>query len=156
MTSIMTGANIAAHIPAKAQLNSTRTAFFIAGFGMAAWAPLVPFAKERLGIHDGALGTLLLCLGAGSIVAMPLAGFLTSRLGCRRVLIVAALVICATLPLLAQVSAVALLALVLFVFGAGMGAIDCTMNIQAIILERASGRTVMSGFHGLYSLGGTA
>src|SRR3954470_22683456 len=152
----MTAENTARHIPAKAQLNSTRTAFFIAGFGMAAWAPLVPFAKERLGIQDGALGTLLLCLGAGSIIAMPLAGFLTSRLGCRRVLIVAALVICATLPLLAQVSSVALLALVLFLFGAGMGAIDCTMNIQAIILERASGRTVMSGFHGLYSLGGAA
>jgi predicted MFS family arabinose efflux permease len=102
------------------------------------------------------LGTLLLCLGAGSIIAMPLAGVLTSRLGCRRVLIVSALVICATLPMLAQLSSVALLALALFLFGAGMGALDCTMNIQAIILERASGRTMMSGFHGLYSLGGVA
>src|SRR3954463_7413685 len=142
------------YIPAQA--HSTRTAFFIAGLGMAAWAPLVPFAKERLGIQEAALGTLLLCLGAGSIIAMPLAGVLTSRLGCRRVLIVSALVICATLPMLAQLSSVALLALALFFFGAGMGALDCTMNIQAIILERASGRTMMSGFHGLYSLGGVA
>jgi predicted MFS family arabinose efflux permease len=140
--------------PGTAQAHATRIAFFIAGFGMAAWAPLVPFAKERLGIQEGALGTLLLCLGAGSIIAMPLAGFLTSRLGCRRVLMGSVLIVCATLPMLAQVSSIPLLALVLFFFGAGIGSMDCAMNIQAIILERASGRTMMSGFHGLFSLGG--
>jgi MFS family permease len=140
--------------PGTAQAHATRIAFFIAGFGMAAWAPLVPFAKERLGIQEGALGTLLLCLGAGSIIAMPLAGLLTSRVGCRRVLIFSVLLACATLPLLAQISSIYFLGLALFFFGAGIGALDCTMNIQAIILERASGRTMMSGFHGLFSLGG--
>ncbi len=121
---------------------------------MAAWAPLVPFAKERLGIQEAALGTLLLCLGAGSIIAMPLAGILTSRVGCRRVLILSVLVVCATLPMLAQVSSVIWLGLALFFFGAGIGSLDCAMNIQAIILERASARSMMSGFHGLFSLGG--
>lgn len=121
---------------------------------MAAWAPLVPFAKERLGIQEAALGTLLLCLGAGSIVAMPLAGIWTSRMGCRRVLILSVLVVCATLPLLAHVSSIFLLGLVLLLFGAGIGSLDCAMNIQAIILERESGRAMMSGFHGLFSLGG--
>lgn len=140
--------------PGPAQAYATRIAFFIAGFGMAAWAPLVPFAKERLGIQEGALGTLLLCLGAGSIVAMPLAGILTSSVGCRRVLILSVLLTCATLPMLAQVSSILWLALALFFFGAGIGALDCAMNIQAIILERAGGRTMMSGFHGLFSLGG--
>ena len=91
------------HSPGSAEAHSTRIAFFIAGFAMAAWAPLVPFAKERLGIQEGALVTLLLCLGAGSILAMPIAGALTSRLGCRQVLTAAVLVICATLPMLAQV-----------------------------------------------------
>src|SRR3954451_23460945 len=49
---------------------ATRLAFFIAGFSTAAWAPLVPLAKERLGLDEGALGLLLLCLGLGSITAM--------------------------------------------------------------------------------------
>ena len=49
---------------------------------------------------------LALCLGAGSILAMPIAGLLTSRAGCRRVLIVSILAVCATLPLLAQLSPV--------------------------------------------------
>ena len=41
-------------------------------------------------------------------------------------------------------------------FGAGIGSFDCVMNIQAILVERASGRSMMSGFHGLFSLGGLA
>ena len=31
----------------RLEQRSTRIVFFIAGFGMAAWAPLVPFAKAR-------------------------------------------------------------------------------------------------------------
>ncbi|HEY2400446.1 MAG TPA: hypothetical protein VGI23_08825, partial [Steroidobacteraceae bacterium] len=49
---------------------ATRIAFLIAGFGVACWAPLVPFAKARLMVNEGVLGLLLLCLGVGSIGAM--------------------------------------------------------------------------------------
>ena len=66
--------------PGRQEQLSTRIVFFIAGFGMAAWAPLVPFAKTRANIDDGLLGLLLLCLGAGSIVAMPLAVLLLRML----------------------------------------------------------------------------
>jgi predicted MFS family arabinose efflux permease len=130
--------------------------FFIAGFGMAGWAPLVPFAKARTGIGDGALGLLLMCLGVGSIATMPLAGALAARFGCRRVIIVSAVPLCIALSLLASVSEPVSLAAALLVFGSSLGAIDVTMNIQAIIVERASGRSMMSGFHGLFSLGGIA
>ena len=74
-------------VPGRLEQMSTRIAFFIAGFGLAAWAPLVPYAKARAGLDDATLGLLLLCLGAGSILAMPIAGVLATRFGCRRVLI---------------------------------------------------------------------
>lgn len=138
----------------QGEQRATRLAFLVAGVGLAAWAPLVPLAKARTGADDGLLGLLLLCLGAGSVVAMPLAGALASRFGCRRVVVGAAVLICITLPLLATLPTLALLAAALFVFGAGMGLLDCTMNIQAVIVERASGRAMMSGFHGLFSVGG--
>lgn len=142
--------------PGNLEQYSTRIVFFVSGFGTAAWAPLVPFAKARTGIDEGLLGLLLLCLGLGSIVAMPLAGALTARFGCRHIIIVSAVLICLALPLLATVSSLPLLAAVLVVFGAGIGSLDVSMNIQAIIVERASGRPMMSGFHGLFSLGGIA
>jgi MFS family permease len=140
--------------PAIKEHFSTRLAFFIAGFCLASWAPLVPLAKSRSGIDDGMLGLLLLGLGAGSIVAMPLAGYLVSRVGCKRVIVVSALIICAALPFLAFLSNIYALAAAILVFGIGMGALDCSMNIQAVIVDRASPRSVMSSFHGFFSLGG--
>lgn len=140
--------------PARLQQFSIRIVFFMAGFGMAAWAPLIPFAKARSGMGDGVLGLLLLSLGTGSILAMPLAGAFAARLGCRRVIIGSAVVLCLALPLLASVSNLPLIMAALVLFGASLGSIDVSMNIMAIIIERESGRSMMSGFHGLFSLGG--
>ena len=151
MTSISTPAPV---VPGRLEQMSTRIGFFIAGFGIAAWAPLVPYAKARAGLDEGTLGLLLLCLGVGSIIAMPVAGILASRFGCRRVMAGGTLLICLALPLLATVSSTPLLIAALFMFGAGLGGVDSTVNLQAVIVERASGKTMMSGFHGLFSLGG--
>ncbi len=141
-------------VPGPPEQRSTYLGFFIAGFGLAAWAPLVPFAQARAGLDAGTLGLVLLCFGGGSIVALPLAGAVAARLGCRRVLIAATLLICAALPLLAVISSGPLLGATLLLFGAGVGCVDCVVNILAIIVERASGRPMMSGFHGCFSLGG--
>jgi fucose permease len=85
---------------------------------------------------------------------MPMAGILATRFGCRRVAVGGTLLICAALPLLATVSSIPALIAALFMFGAGLGTVDSTVNLQAVIVERASGKTMMSGFHGLFSLGG--
>ncbi len=147
---------ITATLPGRPEQISTRIAFFIAGFGVAAWAPLVPFAKARADLDEGTLGLLLLCLGVGSIIAMPASGVLVARFGCRRLLIASSILMCLTLPLLAVISNQVLLGVTLLLFGAGLGTLDCVVNIQAVIVERASGRAMMSGFHGLFSVGGIA
>jgi len=133
---------------------STRMLFFVGGEGAAAWASLVPLAKARAGLDEGTLGLLLLCLGVGSILAMPTAGVLVARYGCRKVLTVATVVICAALPILAVASTFPFLAIALFVFGAGLGSADCAFNIQAVMVETASQKPLMSGFHAFYSVGG--
>jgi predicted MFS family arabinose efflux permease len=130
--------------------------FFVIGFAAGAWAPLVPFAKQRMTLDDGGLGLLLVCLGLGSIIAMPLAGALAARIGCRRVLVATAALACLVFPLLATTSSVPLFAVVLLLFGVGIGSLDCVINIQAIVVERSGKRAMMSGFHALYSLGGFA
>lgn len=141
---------------ARAQQYATRAAFFIPGFAGAIWAVLVPFAKASSGADDAMLGLILLCLGAGSLLAMPLAGVLAARLGCRRIMIATTAVICATLPGLALGHSPWTLGAMLFVFGAGVGALDCVMNMQAVVVEREAGRVMMSGFHAFFSLGGFA
>jgi len=135
---------------------ATRIAFFIGGFAISAWAPLIPFAKRKLALDDGQLGLLLLCLGVGSVLMMPLAGGLAARFGCRRVILAAGTVICLCMPALMLAPSIPVLALVLAIFGASMGVLDVVMNVQAVIVERDSGRAMMSGFHGMYSVGGIA
>ena len=138
----------------RAEQHSTRLLFLLAGFSAAAWASLVPVAKAATGVNEGQLGLVLLCLGIGSLLAMPVSGVVSTRHGCRKVLMVCGVALCACLPLLASVQNVFTLAASLFFFGAMIGTFDCVMNIQAVIVERDSKRPLMSGFHGFYSLGG--
>ena len=143
----------AAPVPGKAQRHATRLIFLLSGFAMAAWAPLVPFVKLRLAISDGTLGLLLLCIGAGSTFSMPLTGFLTGKLGCKTVILIASVLLLLALPLLTLMDSTAGMAVVLLVFGAAIGMIDVAMNVHAIVVEKASGRAMMSGFHGFFSMG---
>ena len=138
----------------RAEQHSTRLLFLLAGFAAAAWASLVPVAKAATGVNEGELGLVLLCLGIGSLLAMPVSGVVSTRHGCRKVLMVCGVALCACLPLLASVQNVFTLAAALFFFGAMIGTFDCVMNIQAVIVERDNKRPLMSGFHGFYSLGG--
>ena len=133
---------------------ATRLAFLVAGFALACWAPLVPFAKLRLGVSDGALGVLLLCLGIGSVVAMLWAGWVSARHGSRPVVIAGGLGVALLLPLLSAAGQPLTLGLALFAFGAALGSLDVAMNVHALAVERAAGEPLMSGFHALFSVGG--
>ena len=138
---------------AARQRLSTRLLFLIVGIANATWAPLVPLVKDRAGLDAAGLGLLLLTFGIGSILAMPSAGVAAARLGFRPVLLAGTLALGLALPVLAAASGLVTLTLGLLLFGAGMGAVDCVMNLQAVAVERRSGHPMMSGFHGLYSLG---
>ncbi|MBV7536934.1 MFS transporter [Duganella sp. sic0402] len=135
---------------------STRLAFLAAGMAMSSWAPLVPYAQTRTGVEAAQLGLLLLCLGIGSLLAMPVTGVLAARFGCRRVVLWSGLACCAVFPFLAIAPSAPLLGLTLFLFGAAIGTLDVSMNVQAVIVEKDYGSALMSGFHGMFSVGGIA
>src|SRR3546814_9020131 len=61
--------------------NATRCGFFMAGFRLSVWAPLVPYVRERIEMTDAVFGLLLLCIGVGSLTWMPLSAVLVSRWG---------------------------------------------------------------------------
>jgi hypothetical protein len=133
---------------------ATRLAFVAAGFGVACWAPLVPFAKTRCNLGDDTMGLVLLLMGAGSIVAMPLAANLSSRFSCRPVVLSAGMGLAVILPLLSIVSSPIALGVALFAFGIFLGSLDVAMNLHAVDVERTSEKPLMSGFHALFSIGG--
>ncbi|WP_026869142.1 MFS transporter [Inquilinus limosus] len=133
---------------------ATRAMFLICGTVTASWAPQVPLAKARLGLDDGVLGLALLGMGAGAMVAMPLAGFLAARFSSRLITALGGLGLCLSLPLIILASDAWLLGLALFLFGATTGSMDVAMNVQAAAVEARGRRPLMSSFHGMFSVGG--
>ncbi len=133
---------------------ATRSMFFAAGFITAAWAAIIPFVKTNVQISDGVMGLLLLSLGIGALVGMPAAGFYTSKYGCKRVLLISVLGFSLLFPTLLFANSIVTLSMLLVCFGMCLGITDCTMNIQAVIVEKEANKPLMSGFHGFYSLGG--
>jgi MFS family permease len=133
---------------------STRVAFLITGIGFSSLAPLIPSIKSHLALDDSTLGLLLLCVGLGSVIVMPFVGGYAARFGCRRIIVISALAFCTSFPLIPLAPNVVALALALALLGAGGGSLDVVMNIQAVVVERESGKPMMSGFHGMFSVGG--
>ncbi|MCQ4303563.1 MFS transporter [Stutzerimonas frequens] len=133
--------------------NATRCGFFMAGFGLSVWAPLVPYVRERIEMTDAVFGLLLLCIGIGSLTWMPISGVLVARWGIRPVQLCSVALLALALAGMALTESIWWLGLALFCFGGSLGVIDVIMNIQAVLVETAVGRRLMSNFHGMYSLG---
>lgn len=135
---------------------STRSGFFGLGFATASWAPLIPLAQQRLNFDHADFGLLLLCAGLGAMIAMPATGKLIKFVGCRVPIALAFILLAILLPCLAFWMSPVLMAVSLFLFGTAAGALGVALNIQAVTVEKNSGRLLMSNFHGMGSLGGLA
>ena len=129
-------------------------AMFILNGGLyGAWAARIPSIQQHFDFSPGDLGLLLLLLAGGAIAAFPLSGALSDRFGPSKVTLVCALVYCPALVMIGYSPNVAFLAISIFIFGAAHGAMDVAMNGWAAEVERGYGRSIMSSFHALFSVG---
>ncbi len=137
----------------KKEQTAARMAFFISGFTVATWAPMIPAVKEKLQIGADVLGLLLLSIGISAFIFMPLAGMMSRSFGCKKVLRVAIIVMALDLIVLSLLGSIWSFMVFLAVFGAAMGCMDVNMNLNAVIVENASKKRMMSGMHALWSVG---
>jgi len=141
-------------MPPSAARRSTFAIFALNGFLLGMWVVHIPEIRERTGASTAVLGYLLLLLGGTALLGMQVGGRLIDRFGSRVVAVVAglALSVCLVGPGLA--TSVPALAVALGLLGAFNGVIDVAQNAQAVEVERAYGRPIISGFHAFFSLGG--
>ncbi|MER6582040.1 MFS transporter [Nonomuraea sp. NPDC001023] len=130
--------------------------FFLAGLAIGTWTARIPAIKESLGLDAGRLSLALLAIAAGAVAGMTTVGRLVDRYGSSRVMIPAALSQGAVLVPPAFAPGLGALAAALLAFGIVHGVLDVSMNANAVEVERAHGRPVMSSFHAVYSIGGFA
>jgi HAD superfamily hydrolase (TIGR01509 family) len=136
---------------------ATITLFFFAdGLLVGTWAARIPAVQEDTGLTNPQLGLALFGMSLGALVAMPVAGWLTPRVGSRRVTVAALVVGSASLFLASLAVGLGGLAVALFGFGAGFGAMNVSANAQGLALERRYGRSIFSSFHAAFSAGALA
>ncbi|NVK33836.1 MAG: MFS transporter [Rhodobacteraceae bacterium] len=121
---------------------------------MACCAPLFPFIKANVNADEGQFGLVLLCLGLGSLIAMPVTGIISARKGARPMVLLGGFGLVAFLPIVALSSSPWMLGAALFVFGASLGTIDVAMNVHGAEVEGRERRPLMSNFHAHFSIGG--
>lgn len=135
---------------------ATRAQFLLFGFLSGAWGVHVPSVKARYGLDAGALSLALLALAVGAVLALTVAGRVVARFGAQAVVLTAGLLMSAGLAAVLLPTAFgALLALVVLI-GIAFALFDVAINAEGSVLEGVSGKKVMSGFHGMFSLGGMA
>jgi MFS family permease len=143
-------------VAGRAQRAATFAAFISQGLLFASWAAHIPQVKDHLGLSDGTLGLALLGAPLGSVTAMLVVARVLPRLGSQRTVQISLLGYCLAGPLVGLAGSFAALFAALFAWGAFQGALDVSMNTQAVTVERAAGRPLMSGFHGSWSIGAFA
>ncbi|MFY1688227.1 MFS transporter [Plantactinospora sp. WMMB782] len=128
--------------------------FLLFGMAIGTWTARIPAVKENLGLTDGQLSIGLLGLAAGAITGMQFTGRLVDRYGSVRVMLPVALAEGGCLLLPGYAGNLVALTLALFVFGAVHGTLNIAMNANAVEVERARGRPMLSSCHAVYSIGG--
>ena len=138
----------------SAERRAVRAAFLLFGADTGTFASRLPWIADRLHLTSGILGVSVgLMMSIGAVVTIPFAARLVHRYGPRsstRVLIAAT---GATLVLPAFAPNALLLAAVMLVTGAVYGTCDNAVNAQGVEAERRFGRSIMSGLHGMWSVG---
>jgi MFS family permease len=129
------------------------SAFLIHSTVSGTWAPRLPAIKESLELSDGELGTALVGLAIGLVVGTRVAGAPIDRFGSRPVMRIGFPLLAGTLLLPGLADSAVALFLALLVLGLASGALDVAMNAQGIEVERQLGRPILSGLHGLWSVG---
>ena len=137
----------------KKEQYAARMAFFIPGFAISTWAPMIPMIKERLHIEADILGLLLLCIGISAFIVIPIGGLLGKKFGCKKVMVTTGSLFAIVLVALSCLPNVWSYAICLILVGAIMGCTEVCMNINAVVVEKLSQKRMMSSMHGFWSVG---
>ncbi|HTN61015.1 MAG TPA: MFS transporter [Devosia sp.] len=131
----------------------TMLVFFLQPIAFGSWLPRIPDVQEALGLGPAGLAWALLGLPCGTLLTLPFAGPLVGKIGPRRTIFIGFVLytIAVSLPALALTPVVLFLCLMLA--GGAISFVELGLNVQADIVEKATGSLIMSTSHGFWSLG---
>lgn len=138
----------------KEHMRYAMLSFFLAqGLCFSSWASRIPDIKDVFAVSDTFYwGMILLMIPIGKFIAIPLAGYLVSKLGSRIMVQISILGYAISLFSIGTAFNIYVLGACLFFFGVFWNLCDISLNTQAIGIERLYGKTIIASFHGGWSL----
>ncbi|MCO6005589.1 MFS transporter [Actinoallomurus purpureus] len=130
------------------------TVFALHGIAAGSWAARIPWVKETRHLSSAGLGLALMGAAIGGLSGMPIAAWLSARVDSRTLTRAMVIAVAVTLPLPAFAPGMPSIFGSLLLFGAAGGVLDVAMNAQGVTVQERYGRSIMSGLHGLWSIGG--
>lgn len=128
--------------------------FFFYGFIFATWASRIPNIQQHLNLSETELGAVLLAMPVGSFITLPFSGYLTSKIGSRKVVIGASTIYSFILLGIGFSDNIWQLTICLFLFGSAGNMMNIAVNTQALELEKLYSKVIISSFHGMWSVAG--
>ncbi len=141
-------------------LNKLRVAnavfFFLSGLGYSSWASRIPSMQNKLHLNEAELGAVLFALPIGLMLTLPATGRLLGKFNSRSILFVGVLIFNAMLGIAGFSVHTWQLVLILFCFGSARNLFNISLNAQAVSVQKLFNRSIMTTFHGIWSLAGFA
>ena len=128
--------------------------FFASGLTFASWASRIPEVQAIHHLSNGALGGVLFALPAGSLISLPLWGWMIAKYGSKTMLLSGISLYILLLLLISRAGSIGQLWMILFLFGMIGNLCNIAINTQAVGVEKLYGRSIMAGFHAIWSLAG--
>ena len=132
--------------------------FIASGFSFASWVSRIPDVRDQLQATPSTLGLILLAVAAGSLIAMPLAGIVVTRIGAARSVAIMSGILSVGLVVVAIGYWYGIPPIVagLFLVGFGNGTWDVAMNVEGAAVEQRLEQAIMPKFHAGFSVGTVA
>ncbi|TPG33910.1 MFS transporter [Flavobacterium pectinovorum] len=130
--------------------------FFISGFGYAAWASRIPTIRTTFQLSDSMLGTLLFAMPVGLICTLPLTNYLLGKFSSRKIMLLGSVAFNSVLCFTGFASQIWQLFIILFCFGSARNLLNISMNAQAVSVQRHYTESIITTFHGIWSIAGFA
>jgi MFS family permease len=140
--------------PVRPARKAITAVFLLTGILYGAWAARIPGVRDRLDLSDGELGIALAFVPIGAVIAMPLAGALSARIGSRGATRLGFAALCLTTGIVALAPSLVVLCALAAALGVGMGSVDVAMNVHGVTVERRYERPIFVGLHAGFSFGG--
>ena len=126
--------------------------YFIFGFLFSTLLSRFPAISDKYNLTEGQLSLVPLCMSIGSLLFMPVCGYLISKYGSKRLSVTGFLQFSIFALFAIAPNIYFLYAFCLF-YGMAVGCTDVAVNANSLIIERAYKRPIISLFHAFFYVG---